>query len=247
MNLAKYHQPFSNITKSEVGILIIHGITSTTSSMMFLAEHFANAGFNVELPGLTGHGTKWQDMNDLKYTDWIKDLETALAKLKKRCSKLFLCGLSLGGGLALFLSGKHPEIAGTILINHASKFTNPKFWFVPIIRKFVKSVPAVASDIKDPNSKEIAYDRTPTNGIYEMLKMLKEVKKIQPEIVMPILIFKSKEDHVVPRISATFTMKKLGSKDKELIWLENSYHVAPLDYDKELIAKRSIEFIKNLI
>ncbi len=64
-------------------------------------------------------------------------------------------------------------------------------------------------------------------------------------ISQPFLIFKSIEDHVIPKISATYTMKKLGSKDKELIWLDNSYHVAPLDYDKELIVKKSIEFIEN--
>lgn len=245
MDLAKHNQPFSHTSKSEVGVLVIHGITSTTSSMRYLAEQFADAGYNVELPGLTGHGTNWQDMNLLKYTDWIEDLEVALKKLQKRCSIIFLCGLSLGGGLALFIAGKHLELAGIILINHAVKFTNPKFWFVPILRHFVKSVPAVASDIKDPNSKEIAYDRTPTNGVYEMLKMLKEVKKMLFEIKHPVIVFKSKEDHVVPKVSATFTMKNIGSKDKKMIWLKNSYHVAPLDYDKELIAKKSIEFIRN--
>jgi carboxylesterase len=80
-----------------------------------------------------------------------------------------------------------------------------------------------------------------------MLQMLKEVRKMLPKINLPVLIFKSKEDHVVPRISATYTMEELGSKDKELIWLENSYHVAPMDYDKELIAKKSIEFIEDHI
>jgi len=247
MDFTKHNQPFFNITDSEVGILVIHGITSTTSSMKYLSEQFADAGFNVELPNLSGHGTKWQDMNLTKYSDWINDLEKALKKLQDRCSKIFLCGLSLGGGLALCMAGKHPELAGIILINHASKFTDPRFWFVPIMRNFVKSIPAVASDIKDPNSKEIAYSRTPTNGIYEMLKMLKEVRKMLPNIIIPVLIFKSLEDHVVPKISATFTMKTLGSKDKELIWLENSYHVAPMDYDKELIVKTSIEFIENHI
>ena len=245
MNLKKYHQPFSYMTKSEIGVLVIHGLTSTTSSMKFLAEQFADEGYNVELPRLSGHGTKWQDMNSTKYTDWINDVEKGLKKLQERCSKIFLCGLSLGGELALYLTGKHPEISGTILINHTSKFTNPKFWFVPLLTKLIRSIPAIASDIKDPNSKEYAYDRTPTNGINEMLKLIKEVDKMQSNILQPCLIFKSKGDHAVPKISATYTMKKLGSKDKELIWLENSYHVAPLDYDKELIAKKSIEFIQN--
>ena len=245
MDLTKYHQPFSNVTKNEVGVLVIHGITSTTSSMEYLAKQFADAGYNVELPGLIGHGTKWQDMNSVKYTDWIEDLEKALKKLQERCSKIFLCGLSLGGGLALFMAGKHPELNGVILINHAAKFTHPKFWFVPILRKIIQSTPAVASDIKDPNSKEIAYDRTPTNGVYEMLKMLKEMRKMLPDIKQPVIIFKSLEDHVVPKTSVTYTMKNIGSKNKELIWLKNSYHVAPLDYDKELIAENSIDFINE--
>ena len=246
MDLTKHNNPFSHNTKNDVGVLVIHGLTSTTSSMEYLAKQFADAKYNVELPSLSGHGTKWQDMNSIKYTDWVNDLEISLKKLQDRCSKIFLCGLSLGGELALFLSGKHSEIAGIILINHTSKFTNPQFWFVPFLTKFIRSVPAIASDIKDPNSKEFAYDRTPTNGINEMLKLMKEVDKMQSNILQPCLIFKSKEDHAVPIISATYTMKKLGSKDKELIWLENSYHVAPLDYDKELIAKKSIKFINKL-
>ncbi len=176
-DLAKYNQPFSHITESDVGVLVVHGITSTTSSMKFLAEQFADAGFNVELPDLRGHGTKWQDMKNVKYTDWINDLEEALGKLQERCSKLFLCGLSLGGGLALYMAGKYSDLNGIILINHASKFTHPKFWFVPIIKLLISSVPAIASDIKDPNSNEIAYDRTPTKGVHEMMKMLKCVKK----------------------------------------------------------------------
>lgn len=247
MDLSEFHKPFSHTSKNEVGVLVIHGITSTTSSMQYLADKFADADFNVELPGLSGHGTKWEDMNSLTYSDWINDLEIALENLKLRCSKIFLCGLSLGGGLALYMAGKHPELAGLILINHAAKFKDPRFWFVPILKHFVKSIPAVASDIKDPSSTEIAYSRTPTNGIHEMLKMLKEARKMLPEIKQPTLIFKSTEDHVVPKVSATYTLKNIGSEDKELIWLQNSYHVAPMDYEKDFIAIESIKFIKEHI
>ncbi|MCF7857730.1 MAG: alpha/beta fold hydrolase [Candidatus Cloacimonetes bacterium] len=243
MDVKKYHHPYSNKSESDIGILLIHGITSTTSTMIYMAKEFSKRNFNVELPGLSGHGTKWQDLNKICYEDWIADLEQALNKLKQRCSKIFLCGLSLGGGLALFMASRHPELTGLILINHATKFSHPKFWFVPILRKLVKSTPAVASDIKDSNSREIAYDRTPTNAVYEMLKMLKQVRTKLPEIRQPVIIFKSREDHVVPRISATYTIKNIGSEFKELIWLENSYHVAPLDNDKKLIVQKSCEFV----
>lgn len=247
MDLKKHNQPISHCGDCEIGVLVIHGITSTTSSMKYLVEKFAEAGFHVELPSLPGHGTTWQHLNKVTYQDWLATLEKSLAKLQKRSKCIFVCGLSLGGALALRLAQLHPEISGMILINHACKFTHPKFWFVPFMRHFISSTPAVASDIKDPNEKEIAYTRTPTNAVYQMLLMLKEVRKNLPATKQPVIMFKSREDHLVPIISTTYTMKNIGSAQKEIFWLENSYHVATLDYEKDLLAKKSIEFIKKIV
>ena len=245
MDLSKYHQPYANITDSKIGVLVIHGLTSTTSSMLGLAQKFAEAGFNVELPKLSGHGTKWQDLNKVSYLDWINDLEIGLEKLKKRAEKIFVCGLSLGGGLSLYLAGKHPELSGLILINNACVFTSPAFWFIPILKRITPSTKAVGSDINEPNEKEIAYDRTPTAAVHEMLKMLKIMRSMLKDIKQPAIIFKSKQDHVIPIKSAIYTYNNLGGDDIELVWLEKSYHVAPMDYDKELISQKSIEFIRN--
>ena len=41
-----------------------------------------------------------------------------------------------------------------------------------------------------------------------------------------------------------FVIERIASVDKELVWLEKSYHVATLDYDKDLIAERTNAFIK---
>lgn len=247
MDLKKHNQPISHCGNCEVGVLVIHGITSTTSSMKYLAKKFVEAGLHVELPSLPGHGTTWQELNKVTYQDWIKTLNESLKKLQERAKCIFVCGLSLGGALALRMTQLHPEITGLILINHACKFTHPKFWFVPFIRHFIPSTPAVASDVKDPNETEIAYKRTPTNAVYQMLLMLKEVRRDLPITKQPVIIFKSKEDHVVPTISATYTMEKIGSKQKELIWLKNSYHVATIDFEKDLLAKKSIGFIKKIV
>lgn len=245
MDYSKYHEPFQNISENKIGILVLHGFTSTTSSMQYLAESFAKAGYNVELPALTGHGTCWQDMKYVKYTDWIKDAERALEKLQKRCSKIFFCGLSMGGAIALHLAGEHSDFDGIILINHAVKFHHPKFWFIPIIKKLIPSVTAIASDIKKPGVTEIAYERTPTSGVHELLKMLKRVRKYLPEINKPTLIFKSIEDHVISRSTVKYTLNKLASKHKDVIWLQNSYHVATLDNDKDKIVRKSREFIED--
>jgi len=243
MDLKKFNQPYSHVGNKDTGILLIHGFTSTTSSMMYLAQQFSEAGFHIELPSLPGHGTTWQNLNKINYEEWIEELQKSLQILQSRTSNIYVCGLSLGGALALRMAQIHPEITGIILINHACKFVHPKFWFIPLLRFLIPSTPAIASDIKDPEEKEIAYDRTPTNGVYQMLCLLKIIRKNLPQTKQPVLIFKSKEDHIIPRVSALYTLKKIGSTQKELIWLENSYHVAIMDFDKELIAEKSIGFI----
>jgi carboxylesterase len=246
-DLSKYHRPFSNISNSDVGILVIHGFTSTTSSMMYIAERFAEQKYNVELPPLSGHGGKWDDLAKVSYQDWINDVENAYQKLKKRAKYIFVCGLSLGGALTLRLAELHNDIAGIILINNALIFTNPKFWFVPLIKNFIPYVKAIGGDLKDPDAKEITYDKTSIKAVNEMLKLLKLVKTDIKNVKAPALIFKSKQDHVVPIKSAVFTYENIGSEKKELIFLDNSYHVATLDYDKSKIVDLSIKFIEKTV
>ncbi|MCA1716051.1 MAG: alpha/beta fold hydrolase [Actinobacteria bacterium] len=59
------------------------------------------------------------------------------------------------------------------------------------------------------------------------------------------LILQSTEDHVVPPENGPHILEKLDSEDKELVWLENSYHVATLDNDADLIAERTVRFIRD--
>jgi carboxylesterase len=55
-------------------------------------------------------------------------------------------------------------------------------------------------------------------------------------------VFESTEDHVVPRGTARWLLERIGSERKELVALPNSYHVATLDHDAELIFERTHEF-----
>ncbi len=245
MELMKGGEPFSFKNDSDIGVLVLQGFTGTTSSVIYLGKCLAKAGFNVEGPRLSGHGTQWQDLNKVKYTDWVKDVEIALDRLKKRSNKIFVSGLSMGGTLSLYLAETHPEIKGIILINNAILFHDPRIPLLPLLKYFIKSTPGIGSDIKDPSKKEIAYEKTSTTGAYEMAKFVALTRKGLSKVNQPSLIFKSKGDHVVPMDNAEYTMNHISSKEKKLIWLENSYHVATMDYDKDLICEETIKFIKE--
>ena len=137
---------------------------------------------------------------------------------------VFVAGLSMGGTLMMALSNLIPSVAGLILINHAL-FLNPdrRLLFLPIIKYFMLSDKSdIGGDLKDKNAYEVTYDRLPTRGVHEMVKLIKHVKKKVTKISQPTLVLKSKEDHVIPIKSAVYTFKQISSKTKELIWLDNS-------------------------
>ena len=72
-------------------------------------------------------------------------------------------------------------------------------------------------------------------------------KELLPRVNCPTLVFQSRDDHVVIPDNAPFIIEKIGTKNKRLFWLENSYHVATLDNDKELIARETLKFIQNTL
>jgi len=65
-------------------------------------------------------------------------------------------------------------------------------------------------------------------------------------ITAPVRMYRSVEDHVVDDLSSQLLKKGAASTDVEEILLENSYHVATLDYDAEQIFSGSVEFFQQL-
>ena len=67
-----------------------------------------------------------------------------------------------------------------------------------------------------------------------------------PKITVPVLFFRSAEDHVVDISSSRALNAGLSSKDFEERVLEHSYHVATLDNDAPRIFAESAEFIDRV-
>ena len=71
-------------------------------------------------------------------------------------------------------------------------------------------------------------------------------KNLLHKIVCPTLVIHGREDHVVPPVNAMKIVEAIRSDDIRLLWLNNSYHVATLDNDKDLIVQRVGEFFTEI-
>src|SRR5690348_11743537 len=223
---------------NKIGVLVSHGFTGSPQSMRYLAEGLAKAGFTVALPRLKGHGTTPADMAASSATDWFNSLNEGLEWLKARCDTLFVTGLSMGGTLTLLMAGQFPGLfKGIIPINAAVVLNSPDMASLAFMPGAPPEVPGVGSDIKAPGVVELAYPVVPVPTIKELMLLTKLADELLPRITCPALIITSRDDHVVPTVNAEYIYNKLASADKRMVWLENSYHVATLDNDKELIIR----------
>src|SRR3954447_11215780 len=103
------------------GALCIHGFTGNPTSMRGVAEAFAAAGFSVELPRLPGHGTSVDDMLTTTWEDWTGEVEAGYQRLAARTDQVVVAGLSMGGALTIWTAIQHPEVAGIVCINAATR------------------------------------------------------------------------------------------------------------------------------
>ena len=67
---------------AKTGIVFVHGFTGSPASMRPWAHFLNDKGYTVRIPRLPGHGTKWQDLNEVKWQEWpdraSKDVEELL-------------------------------------------------------------------------------------------------------------------------------------------------------------------------
>lgn len=231
---------------NDVGVLVSHGFTGTTQSVRPLGEALADEGFTVAGPRLAGHGTSMEDHARSTARDWICSIQEDLDWLSGRTSGVFFAGLSMGGMFSLYFGATRPDlIRGIIPINACVFLNNPDLARLVFDPEAPPRVPGVGSDIKAEGVEELVYPEVPVPPLESFMAAMRTTDDLLQAITAPVLVIQSREDHVVPPENGPYILDRLGSRDKELLRLDNSYHVATLDNDKDLIAERTVRFIRE--
>ena len=241
-------EPLSHDGIRSAGVLVLHGFTGNPSSMRLQAEAFAALGYHVELPRLPGHGTTLDDMLTTSWADWSGAVEAAYQRLAARTESIVVMGLSMGGSLTLWTGLHHPEVKGLVCVNPA---TRPQpddvlAMLAEMLDEGTAVMPAIGSDIADPDVAEIAYDGTPVKPLLSLNNDgLAPMVDRYGELTMPILVFVSHNDHVVEPANSEHLAANVGG-DCDLVWLDRSFHVATQDFDRDLITSRAVAFVAQV-
>ncbi len=226
-----------------IGVLLIHGFGGSPRSLHELARRCVDTGYTVALPLLAGHGRTPEDMEASRWTEWTADADQAYGWLRARTEAVFVCGLSMGGTLALWLIERHPEIAGLVSIN--TFIRHPLELVMVSIGRFgiPRWVKAIGNDAKAEGVDEKAYDRIPMRSTRQLALLSREVRSGLSRVRCPALLFSSVVDHVVPPANQRELYDAIRSAEKTFVELHDCYHLATMDWGKEQVFTGTLGFI----
>jgi carboxylesterase len=227
------------------GVVLFHGFTSGPVSVTGWAHALATAGAHVEVPLLPGHGTRWQDLLDVTADEWRATARDTVDHLFAAHDRVVVAGLSMGGALALDAAAHRP-VSGVVVVNPALRFASPAAPLARLLKYAVRSVAPIANDAARPGVDEQAYLRTPVAAVQQVGTLQAAARAGLPRITAPVLAFRSSTDRVVPASSMTALGRGLAPGLLSVRPLYNSFHVATLDWDADIIEEESVRFIAGL-
>ena len=233
--------------RPRLGVLLLHGFTGAPATMRPLADALAARGFPVSVPLLPGHGTSPEELAGTSYADFLAGATAAYDELAASVDAVAVAGLSMGGALAIELALARPDVAGLILVNPFVEPAAPSF--IGLLEAALAAgqvaIPSIASDVARPGGAPHGYDETPIRPLVSLLLGIDALAGHLGDVVVPVLLFSSRVDHVVPPSAGEYLSCRVAGS-LERVMLERSFHVATLDYDAPELCARSIAFLEKL-
>lgn len=235
-----------------VGALIIHGLSGSVVETRPMGEYLADKGVTVRCPLLSGHGTTAEELTHTGRKAWIADVEAALRELQKCCDTVYVCGLSMGSLLALWLGAEHKEIAGLIVMAPPVVVRNrlaPLSVGLRYVLKFHPLSTIGDEDLIDPEAIDRiwCYDDLALWAGSEFYLLQREVRRLLPEIRQPVLVYQGRHDSKIPPEAAKMVLGRVASTDKRLVWLEESGHNLLVDGERERLWAESYAWMMERI
>jgi carboxylesterase len=216
--------------------------------------------------------TRWEDLLQSARSH----LDAAAARAKHDGVPLVVGGLSLGAVLSLILAAERPgEVAGVMALSPTlfydgwnvpwtQRLIGLADWLPvkhviwmrekppygvkePTLRAKVARAYESAVLGDDAHAAEYGYSHFPLRLFCEMRHLIARCVRELPRVTAPVQVLQAREDDATSPRNAEFILANVASRRKELVMLENSYHIITADGDRQVVADRMAGFCKSLI
>lgn len=254
-------------SKNRRAVLLFHGMTGSPYELKKYGQYLHSLGYDVFANCLPGHGDNVQEIYTVKYTDWLDFAFVKFTQLKSKYDEVYVSGLCLGAVLAVAVAQRFKsDVSGVIALSTTLYLDGWRLpWYkilMPIglttlIRFYYTYPECDPHGIKNLRTRnivkkllqkgDVGMNDFPMTCIYELLKLSRFVrdKKLMREVVSPILFIHSKEDDLTSPKSSKVVYDNISSVDKELIILNDSYHMVLYDNEKDFVFEKVGNFLNS--
>ncbi len=244
--------------------LLLHGFGDTPQTLTYLAASLHQRGWSVRAPLLPGHGRTIALWARTRAEDWLTCARAEFETLRRAYGSVAVVGLSMGGALAALLAADtamspagsdterpSPREAMSCLVLLAPYFVLPA-WIRgiaalhPILESLMPYYSARGGvSILDPveRDRSLAYGVTTPRLVHELGKVGRLAWARLPRIVAPTLLMQSHADNRTTPVVAERALARIGSTEKQLVWLDAGAHVITVDHGRDAVAARVGEWL----
>ena len=148
-----------------------------------------------------------------------------------------------------WLAESHPEISGLVLVNPLVEPPGPELF--DAVRELLAAgavvAPGIGSDIALPDAAELSYEASPLEGAAVPLRGGgRRGERPRGHPVPGPAVLEPRGPRGARRPTATGWRRSVAGP-VERMWLERSYHVATLDYDRDEVEARTVAFASRVL
>jgi carboxylesterase len=254
-------------TPSLAKILLFHGLLSSPQEFGLIAHSIRSKGLSheaVTVPGYTlasGLAHDWRR--------WRAAGADVINTQVPGDAPVILGGLCMGGILAAALALQAPErIAGLVLMSPSFDFDGwglspvrylrhigywsglDRFFSVaerePYGVKNARIREWIVRELHERSQSAAGPARVPLRALREAERMMKDVRARLHELTCPILMIHARDDEITSLGSVRRLFDALPQTDKELVVLDNSYHMITIDNERQQIPVLLDRFCRRL-
>jgi carboxylesterase len=252
-------------------LILIHGLTGTPHEMRFLANYLNRQGYAIYCPRLANHGESIHILKRTTWQECYQTVRACYLEIRGQYKHVYTSGLSMGALLALLLADEFKgEISGISCLSPTLfydgwntpwySFLLPLGYFTPLRHfTYFKEEPPYGfkseamrrriheyyegADLHNLDGvSQYGYPYFPLSLLYQLEKLVRYLNRRLHNIDAPVQLIQAQEDDMTSVKNSQFIYDRVASNKKELVLLQNSYHIITADQERNTVAQKMMEF-----